>query len=265
MRKREIDRKLDEIIDFSGVERYIDTPVKRYSSGMYVRLAFAVAAYLESEILIVDEVLAVGDAEFQKKCLGKMSEVSKGEGRTVLFVSHNITSISKLCNTSLLMEKGELFFLGPTDGVINTYQGLRKERYSGISENSYISDINIENNRKGLVLTIQFKSDFPKKHNCIGIHFVDKNGNLIFGFNSKSHVNICMSNLAGEQICILISSPKLTVGSYSISFWIGDGVQDYFISESHFQFEISVSEVTNELDYIFYPYNGNIIPQITVL
>src|SRR6195952_5624450 len=93
MRKAEIKRKFDEIVDFSGVERYIDTPVKRYSSGMYVRLAFAVAAHLESEILIVDEVLAVGDAEFQKKCLGKMGEVSMEKGRTVLFVSHNLTAI----------------------------------------------------------------------------------------------------------------------------------------------------------------------------
>src|SRR6476620_7821000 len=93
MRKHEIKRKFDEIVDFAGVERYIDTPVKRYSSGMYVRLAFAVAAHLESEILSVDEVLAVGDAEFQKKCLGKMSDVSKGEGRTVLFVSHNMSAI----------------------------------------------------------------------------------------------------------------------------------------------------------------------------
>ncbi|NBU70772.1 MAG: ABC transporter ATP-binding protein, partial [Bacteroidetes bacterium] len=106
MRKREIDRKLDEIIDFSGVERYIDTPVKRYSSGMYVRLAFAVAAHLESEILIVDEVLAVGDSDFQKKCLGKMGEVSKGEGRTVLFVSHNMGSIKQLTNNALLLEQG---------------------------------------------------------------------------------------------------------------------------------------------------------------
>jgi lipopolysaccharide transport system ATP-binding protein len=94
MRKAEIKRKFDEIVDFSGVERYIDTPVKRYSSGMYVRLAFAVAAHLESEIMIIDEVLAVGDAEFQKKCLGKIGDVSKGEGRTVLFVSHNMTAIS---------------------------------------------------------------------------------------------------------------------------------------------------------------------------
>jgi lipopolysaccharide transport system ATP-binding protein len=108
MRKKEITRKLDEIIDFSGVERYIDTPVKRYSSGMYVRLAFAVAAHLESEILIVDEVLAVGDAEFQKKCLGKMGEVSQGEGRTVLFVSHNLTSIKNICKTGILLNNGIL-------------------------------------------------------------------------------------------------------------------------------------------------------------
>jgi lipopolysaccharide transport system ATP-binding protein len=120
MRKREIDRKLDEIIDFSGVERYIDTPVKRYSSGMYVRLAFAVAAHLESEILIVDEVLAVGDAEFQKKCLGKMGEVSKGEGRTVLFVSHNMTSIANLCNNLIVMDAGSLGFQGLiADGISN--------------------------------------------------------------------------------------------------------------------------------------------------
>ena len=108
MRKAEIKRKLDEIIAFSGVERYIDTPVKRYSSGMYVRLAFAVAAHLDSEILIVDEVLAVGDFEFQKKCLGKMGDVSRQEGRTVLFVSHNMGAISQLCSSMLLLEQGSL-------------------------------------------------------------------------------------------------------------------------------------------------------------
>lgn len=121
MRKREIDRKLDEIIDFSGVERYIDTPVKRYSSGMYVRLAFAVAAHLESEILIVDEVLAVGDAEFQKKCLGKMGEVSKGEGRTVLFVSHNMAAVKSLCNDGIFLKNGILNFIGQVGDTINEY------------------------------------------------------------------------------------------------------------------------------------------------
>lgn len=121
MRKAEIKRKFDEIVDFSGVERYIDTPVKRYSSGMYVRLAFAVAAHLESEIMIVDEVLAVGDAEFQRKCLGKMGDVSKGEGRTVLFVSHNMAAIQKLCNTSILLNNGTINSMGNTLTVVTQY------------------------------------------------------------------------------------------------------------------------------------------------
>ncbi len=108
MTKSEIRRKFDEIVDFSGVERYIDTPVKRYSSGMYVRLAFAVAAHLDPEILIVDEVLAVGDAEFQKRCLGKMGDISKNEGRTILFVSHNMAAVENLCISSILLEKGSI-------------------------------------------------------------------------------------------------------------------------------------------------------------
>ena len=125
MRKVEIKRKFDEIVDFAGVERYIDTPVKRYSSGMYVRLAFAVAAHLESEILIVDEVLAVGDAEFQKKCLGKMGDISKGEGRTVLFVSHNMGSIQQLCNSAMLLDNGELIKQGKVEETIAIYLKTR--------------------------------------------------------------------------------------------------------------------------------------------
>ena len=121
MRKQEISRKLDEIVAFSGVERYIDTPVKRYSSGMYVRLAFAVAAHLESEILIVDEVLAVGDAEFQKKCLGKMNDVSKGEGRTVLFVSHNMAAVKSLCNKGIVLDNGKVIYEGATDNAVEEY------------------------------------------------------------------------------------------------------------------------------------------------
>jgi lipopolysaccharide transport system ATP-binding protein len=121
MRKTEIKQKFDEIVAFSEVERYIDTPVKRYSSGMYVRLAFAVAAHLESEILIVDEVLAVGDVEFQKKCLGKMGEVSQGEGRTVLFVSHNMNAVQKICNRGILLDKGGLVINGTTSEAIDAY------------------------------------------------------------------------------------------------------------------------------------------------
>lgn len=121
MTRHEIQRKLDEIIDFSGCERYIDTPVKRYSSGMMVRLGFAVAAFLEPEILVVDEVLAVGDAEFQKKAIGKMQDVSKGEGRTVLFVSHNMASVKKLCTKGVLLENGQLRFMGGIEDTIDEY------------------------------------------------------------------------------------------------------------------------------------------------
>ncbi|MFV0178239.1 polysaccharide ABC transporter ATP-binding protein [Empedobacter falsenii] len=123
MTRKEITRKFDEIVDFAGVERYIDTPVKRYSSGMYVRLAFAVAAHLESEILIVDEVLAVGDAEFQKKCLGKMGDVTKSEGRTILFVSHNMTAIKSLCSHGIVMSNGTMIFDGSIERAMSVYNG----------------------------------------------------------------------------------------------------------------------------------------------
>lgn len=121
MTRREVARKFHEIVAFAGVEKFLDTPVKRYSSGMYVRLAFAIAAHLEPDILIVDEVLAVGDAEFQKKCLGKMNEVSKKEGRTVLFVSHNLGTIRNLCQKGVFLENGRLRAYGPIEEVIGDY------------------------------------------------------------------------------------------------------------------------------------------------
>ncbi|NTE04800.1 ATP-binding cassette domain-containing protein [Agrobacterium tumefaciens] len=158
MRKREIQRKLDEIVDFAGIERYLDTPVKRYSSGMYVRLAFAVAAHLESEILIVDEVLAVGDAEFQKKCLGKMGEVSKGEGRTVLFVSHNMGAIKKLCNKGLLLSEGK--------AINETNLKLLMDKYLKQKEDSNeiaIATIKHEGHLPCNVKTLSFQDDKGNK------------------------------------------------------------------------------------------------------
>ena len=138
MTKQEIAAKLDEIVDFSGCERYLDTPVKRYSSGMMVRLGFAVAAHLDPEILVVDEVLAVGDAEFQKKAIGKMQDVSRGEGRTVLFVSHNMASIKNLCHTGVLLENGMVKMHGAIDPVVEEYitSNLRE-----IGDVDYIDDI----------------------------------------------------------------------------------------------------------------------------
>jgi lipopolysaccharide transport system ATP-binding protein len=121
MPKKEIERKFDQIVEFSGIEKFLDTPVKRYSSGMYVRLAFSVAAHLESDILLVDEVLAVGDAEFQKKCLGKMDEVTQNNNRTILFVSHNMDAISRLCKKTILLDHGTVIHYGPTQEVIEKY------------------------------------------------------------------------------------------------------------------------------------------------
>jgi len=136
MSKQEITRKFDEIVDFSGCERYIDTPVKRYSSGMMVRLGFAVAAHLDPEILIVDEVLAVGDAEFQKKAIGKMQDVSKGEGRTVLFVSHNMASVKSLCQSGVVMHNGSIVYSGNIKDAVDYYVGE-----GGSSANQYYEDL----------------------------------------------------------------------------------------------------------------------------
>ncbi len=136
MKQSEIKLKFDEIVDFSGVERFLDTPVKRYSSGMYMRLAFSVAANLESEILVIDEVLAVGDAEFQKKCLGKMGDVSKQEGRTILFVSHNMAAIKSLCNNAFLLENGVVNHTGTADEVLRIYQ---KRGLSAMANNNDLS------------------------------------------------------------------------------------------------------------------------------
>ncbi|OEK01644.1 hypothetical protein BFP97_09010 [Roseivirga sp. 4D4] len=157
MTKGEIKTKLEEIIDFSGCSRYADTPVKRYSSGMKVRLAFAVAAFLEPEILIVDEVLAVGDAEFQKKAIGKMQDVSKGEGRTVLFVSHNMAAVESLCSRVLVLENGTIHSEGQVNEMISTYQKLTlANAKSDLSQNS-----NRTGNQKALFSTIKFNQGRP--------------------------------------------------------------------------------------------------------
>lgn len=135
MSKKEIDRKFDEIVDFSGVEKFIDTPIKRYSTGMNVRLAFAVAAHIEPEILIIDEVLAVGDIDFQRKCIGKMDEVGKS-GRTVLFVSHNMAAVLSLCKSALLLENGRCTAIGPTEKIVLKYLGENKKLMGKAEDNS---------------------------------------------------------------------------------------------------------------------------------
>ena len=166
MRKAEIDSKFDEIVDFSGVERFLDTPVKRYSSGMKVRLAFAVAAHLEPEILIVDEVLAVGDAEFQKKCLGKMQDVATGQGRTVLFVSHNLRAMASLCSRSILLGGGLLKSDGAPADIISYYQALEATKET---ETSYVETI-INKELPAQILSVWLENVKGEKCTNFGVH-----------------------------------------------------------------------------------------------
>jgi lipopolysaccharide transport system ATP-binding protein len=173
MRRREIGRKLDAIVDFAGVARYLDTPVKRYSSGMHVRLGFAVAAHLDPEILIVDEVLAVGDAEFQRKCLGKMKEVSTNEGRTVLFVSHNMHAINSLTSRCLIIQHGALAFNGPTPEALGYYlrnhnEGETEYRFEPLPDAPKIVGIRLNTSSSGNIhthgepLSLEIDINFPR-------------------------------------------------------------------------------------------------------
>jgi lipopolysaccharide transport system ATP-binding protein len=173
MTRQEVKEKFDEIVEFSGVEKFIDTPVKHYSSGMYVRLAFAVAAHLEPEILIIDEVLAVGDAEFQKKCLGKMKQVAK-QGRTVLFVSHNLSAVASLCDRGIVLEKGKLIFEGTAKDSIAAYYKTTQRNFHNIDLSSYnnefirLIDLKVEplsgemiTTNSGIRFTVEFENKVP--------------------------------------------------------------------------------------------------------
>lgn len=232
MRKKEITRKLDEIIDFSGVERYIDTPVKRYSSGMYVRLAFAVAAHLESEILIVDEVLAVGDADFQKKCLGKMGDISKGEGRTVLFVSHNMSAVKSLCSKGILLENGFVKCEGYVDTIVAEYFSFENtltaiKRYD--IKNSPSSEVVRLLETSAVTSNLENKTDYlltEKVGICIKFEILMDTNDLVLGFN--------LYNI--EEIHLLTSHQPRTnkfykKGIYQTILWIPSN----FLSEgTHF-------------------------------
>jgi lipopolysaccharide transport system ATP-binding protein len=266
MRKKEITRKLDEIINFSGVERYIDTPVKRYSSGMYVRLAFAVAAHLESEILIVDEVLAVGDAEFQKKCLGKMGDVSKNDGRTVLFVSHNMTSIQKLCTNSILLENGIVSNLGKTNEVINYYLNKSVLNNSTYIFNSNLSRYKTINFKKLIIEDIDGNSvnSIPiGKAWRAKIHFLVKESltGIIIGLGISNDLGFAIKTswsppqefTPGEYIAYFVENLiNLNPGTYSLNIGISKGFKtidyidtDIFLVISNIVFHQEESIISN--------------------
>lgn len=235
MTKKEIDRKFDEIIDFSGVEKHLDTAVKFYSSGMKVRLGFAVAAHLEPEILIIDEVLAVGDAEFQKKCLGKMEDVAQ-QGRTVLFVSHNLTALTNLCKQGLVLKNGFINFLGTSTEAVNHYLNAHSSSQTSIRydiENAPGNDEakfvaaelsalggGIQDLREGEGFKVDFEFSYFGTDGAnldVTFHLTDEYGNLIFvgssAFDEKTH----RFNRGSVRFSCLIPSDIIQRGHYTIS------------------------------------------------
>ena len=226
MTKKEIDIKLDAIVEFSGIEKYIDTPVKRFSSGMGVRLGFSVAAHLDPEILLVDEVLAVGDAEFQKKCLGKMEDIA-GEGRTVLFVSHRMTAIRSLCNRGILLDKGKLIFDGEINKTLNQYMSKSLENFTRTKDfnitknNILLTKISISKveiiSGEGFDLEFSFeKKDTLDYKADITFHLVDEYGHLVFvGSTAKENNHKSVSNGIIKATC-QIPENLMNEGTYTI-------------------------------------------------
>ena len=249
MTKPEITNKLDEIIDFSGCERYIDTPVKRYSSGMMVRLGFAVAAHLDPEILVVDEVLAVGDAEFQKKAIGKMQDVSQGEGRTVLFVSHNMASIRALCNNGILLENGMVKKTGYIDDVVDSYMSSSSAvidsysladaiREKGCSGQIHFNGIHfldiydkpiIPHCGKYLKIKLEFEVYKPCLNCNIGFGIRDIYGNSIMTFPTNLTLDSLQLSTGLHSACCIIPKLPLTAGQYiaAVSAGIDNVFADY--------------------------------------
>ena len=258
MTRREIDRKLDEIIDFSGCERYIDTPVKRYSSGMTVRLGFAVAAFLDPEILVVDEVLAVGDAEFQKKAIGKMKDVSTGEGRTVLFVSHNMNSIKQLCRTGVVLKNGMLDFMDTASNAVDYYIG----RYLQNDSAMYFDDLKTApgndkirirsmevSDSKGGRITIESDIDVMLRfYNYVANSMIDctfelRTADDTVVFHRWLNFSPNHDSKVGEQqISFTIPNHLLNAGKYYFKVFFGENEAHLLWGELNYNFEVEFTK-----------------------
>ena len=244
MTKKEIASKIDEIIEFSGCERYIDTPVKRYSSGMTVRLAFAVAAFLEPEILIIDEVLAVGDAEFQKKAIGKMQDISRQGGRTVLFVSHNMAAIQKLCTKCILLQNGRFIMQGKTEDIIQSYL----EQNAG-SKAEYILDTTISKNKKVYFTSLTIED---QEGNLMSEIPLGKSWQIKVNFIVNENINnvivaIGITDIHETPISTTWSLPQeLVTGNYSATF----SEEIIKFNTGQYKILIGISRGTESIEYI---------------
>ena len=272
MTKKEIDSKLDEIIDFSGVEKFIDTPVKRYSSGMGVRLAFSVAAHLEPEILLIDEVLAVGDAEFQKKCLGKMDEVAK-QGRTVLFVSHRMSAVKTLCKRGVLLSQGQLLFDGNITETIRTYISESLESFV-LSKSFNITKNNItlkkvsiskEEIYSGDEFELEFsfnKTDTLDYKIDITFHLIDEFGHLVFvGSTGKSNASSYNGNGLMSAIC-KIPNNLMNEGTYTLSRLIFVKDRGTILNEIQNTFSFRILPKKQELGWMGEREEGIVDPKL---
>lgn len=247
MKRQEVRRSFDEIVQFAGVEKFLDTPVKRYSSGMFVRLGFAIAAHLQAEILLIDEVLAVGDIEFQKRCLGKIGEVAKG-GRTVLFVSHNLGAIEQLCDSAMVLEKGKLAFLGSISEALRTYRQVNKNAAvrNFISEQQVIKKVSIYSEKpddqhfttgSALHIDVTIRSERVLQSPVLGIVIRDHYNVPMIGINNR-HYKLDFENvrLKSGMISIRIPHLPLVAGAYSIDLFLGDIHGDFEVLEHAIDF-----------------------------
>lgn len=257
MSRAEIRKKFDEIVAFAEVERFLDTPVKRYSSGMYVRLAFAVAAHLEPEILIVDEVLAVGDAAFQKKCLGKMQDVARGQGRTVLFVSHNLGTILELCQKSLFLERGRLTSFGPSPEIARLYRGSAQLHEVSFAHGP-LRSLKASADAHGLAITARWHTEAPIDLPALGFVVFDEFGRPVLGSNPRHNRGGPFTPAASGILEALVSSPRLRHGRYSLSVWFGDsGGRDLVHHADCLAFDVDDPALTDSLPASVH---GNVLP-----
>lgn len=282
MSRNEIQAKLDEIIAFSGCERYIDTPVKRYSSGMTVRLGFAVAAFLEPEILVVDEVLAVGDAEFQKKAIGKMQDVSQGQGRTVLFVSHNMTSVRNLCKTGVVLDKGQIVHQGSANECVDYYIG------NNITDLCSFAEINDAHRRYEHVckdielLSVQILGDVYEVASNEPLEMLVRmrKNREVPPVSLEVMINNARDERVGSYLSPMIDVSKIKVGEeftwrvkmdhnlargrYRVCYNVGlknvvDGNRDYDIIHNVLAFNVAYTDAETKTPFSYWPdYNGSL-------
>jgi lipopolysaccharide transport system ATP-binding protein len=252
MRRSEIARKFDEIVAFAGVEKFLDTPVKRFSSGMYVRLAFAVAAHLEPEILVIDEVLAVGDAEFQRQCLGKMQSVA-GEGRTVLFVSHNLAAVRTLCNRGLLLAGGKVVAMDSVEAVIRRYVASSSDvptiSFAADPSRPSITSISVDKTgltARDLIVEIAFASPRPMANTIGGIVLRADTGEPVWGTNGRFHPSWGAKRLSGGTLTCEARGLPMRPGTYHLSAWLGDWHEDFDAKLDVLSFELG-EEQTDRL------------------